>query len=65
MQDPWLASDSVSLSPYGPRLVDSVLVMTVSPLAPTILSLPLLQDSLKLCLVFGCGSLHLFPSTVG
>ena len=59
---------SVSVSPYGPRLVDFVgfLVMSLTPLVLTILSfLPFLCMIAKLCLVFGCGSLHLFPSVAG
>lgn len=40
---------SQSVSPYDPRLADSVgfLVVSLSPLAPTILYPPLLQDSLS------------------
>ena len=42
-----LVGGSVSVSPYGPRLVDSVgfLVVSLTPLAPTILPAWLLQDS--------------------
>jgi hypothetical protein len=35
------------------------------PLAPTMLSDPLPQDSLSFPLVFGCAYLHLFPSIAG
>ena len=42
-----LVGGSVSVSPYGPRLVDSVgfLVVSLTILSPTILPPPLPQDS--------------------
>ena len=42
-----LVGSLVSVGPYGPRLVDPVgfLVMSLTPLDPSILPLPLLQDS--------------------
>ena len=44
-----LVVGSVSVSPYEPRLVDSVgfLVVSLTPLAPTILPPSLQQDSLN------------------
>ena len=58
-----LVGGSVSVSPHGPRLVDSVgfLVAVLDPSSSPKLSL----DSSKRHLLFGCGSLHLFPSAAG
>ena len=63
----FLVSVSVSVSSYGPKLVDYVgfLVVSLTPLIPSILPPPLLQDFPKLCLIFGCGSQYLFPSVAG
>jgi len=64
----FLVGGSVSGSPQGLRLVDSVdlLVESLSSLGPSILPPPptLPQDPL-ICLMFGCGSLHLFWSAYG
>jgi hypothetical protein len=59
----YLVGGPGSVSPYDPRLVDFVglLVVSLTPLAPSIQFPILLQDSLN-CLMFGCGSLHLAPS---
>jgi hypothetical protein len=56
---------SVSLSPYGPRMVDPVSVLDPSGSYSSSSHPPFLQDSPKLHLMFGCGSLHLFPSVAG
>lgn len=50
------------MSPCEPRLVDFIgfLVVSLTPLGPSIL-LPFSTGFLKLCLMFGSGSLHLFP----
>jgi hypothetical protein len=62
-----LVGSWVSVNAYGPRLVDSIgfLVVPSTPLASKTLPPLLLQDSPKLCLMFGCGSLHLFISVSG
>ena len=59
----WLVVQSL-WAPLGPRLVDSVgfLVVSLTPLAP---SSPSSARFPGLCLMFGCGSLHLFPSVAG
>jgi hypothetical protein len=61
-----LVCGSVSVSPHGPRLVDSVglLVVSLTPLAQAILFSTLPQDPLKL-LMFICGSLHPPSSAAG
>jgi hypothetical protein len=64
-----LVGSSVSVSPYGPKLVDSLcfLMVSLAPLAPTILHPLILQHAafLKLCLMFGYRFLYLFPSVAG
>ena len=58
---------SVSMSPYGPRLLDSVGVFC-AVLQPTIsynISPPSSTGFLKICLMFGCGSLDLFLVVAG
>jgi hypothetical protein len=66
-----LVGGSVSVSPYGPKLVVSVVfffVCVVFGLTCLALSILPSQSStrfLKFCLMFGCGSLHLFPSGAG
>lgn len=53
---------SVSVNPYAHRLFDSVslaLVVSMIPLAPTILPPPTEAGFPKFCLMFGCVSLHL------
>jgi hypothetical protein len=61
-----LVGGSVSVSPYRPRLVDSVgfvVVPLISWLLQTVLSLS--SGFPKLYLMFGSGSLHLFLSLLG
>ena len=59
-----VASDSVSVSPYGSRLVDFVglVVVTLTSLAPLILPLPQDSPSSTYCLAVG---LCMFPSVGG
>lgn len=54
----------ISVRPYEPRILDFVgfPVVPLIPLAHSILSLTLPQDSTKLCLMIGYGTLHLFAS---
>jgi hypothetical protein len=55
-------------APIGSWLVYSVgfLLVSLTPLACSILPLPHSSTWLpRLCLLFGCGSLHLFPSAAG
>ena len=61
-----LVVSSVSVSPYEPRLADSLsfLVVSLTPLALTILSPHSSAGFPKLQLMFGCGS-HLFPPVAG
>lgn len=56
MQASWLAQ---SVSPYGPRLADSMgfLVVSLTSLTPTILPLSATMGFLKFHLMFGCLSL--------
>lgn len=62
-----LVGGLVSVSPHGPQLVDSVglLVEFLSPLGPFFLPPTCFPRLLELCLMFGCGSLHLFQSASG
>jgi hypothetical protein len=61
-----LVGVSVSVITHGPTLVDTVtlLVVSLSPSASSLLSSPLLQDSPSR-LMFSCGSLHLFAFDAG
>ena len=61
-----LVDGSVSVSLYGLRLVSYValLVESVTPLALSILPRSCTK-LLEFCLIFRCGSLHLFPSASG
>jgi hypothetical protein len=62
-----LVGGSDSVSPCGPGLVDSVgfLFLYLTSLAPANHSSPSSSGFPKLCLVFGCGSLHLFLTFPG
>jgi hypothetical protein len=63
-----LVGGSVSGSPQGSRLCDSVglPVEFLSPLGSSVLPATLPQDFLNsVCLMFDCGSLHLFLSAAG
>lgn len=59
---PCVCDSSVSVSPYGPRLVDPIgfLVVSFSPFSPC----PSIGLS-KLHRMFGCGYLYLFPLVLG
>jgi hypothetical protein len=58
-----LVGGSVSLRPHGPRLVDFCGVLKPSGLLNSVLHSS--TRLLEVCLMFGCGSLYLFPSASG
>ena len=61
-----LVFGSVSESPQKSRLVNSVSVSTETlSFSSLVMLLPTFADLLELHLMFGCGSLHLFPLTAG
>ena len=63
-----LFGGSVSVGPYGPRLVDYVfffIVLSLTCLVPSILPPPPSFNSLRSTKGFTCGSLCLFPSAPG
>lgn len=51
-----------SVTPYLVNSVGHILMVSLTPLAPTILSPPLFVGFPRLCLVFVCGSLYLLLS---
>jgi hypothetical protein len=50
------------MSPYAPRLIDSVgfLVVSSTSMSPLVLPPTSSTGFPELCLIFGCGSVHLF-----
>jgi len=62
-----LVGGSVSVSPHRSRLVDSLglLVVSLIPLGSLNSSPDSSTELPELCLMFSCGSLHLFPTADG
>jgi hypothetical protein len=61
----YLVGGSVSVSPHGPRLVDSIGLLVVSMTPSADLILPLFHKTPRGQPNVGCRSLHLFPSAAG